>query len=197
MFSLLLASIFLLLLETSERRPNLLWWTAPLMLLWVNLHAGYPIGLVFIGLFLAGEALEAGIGPEPWQHFAPRLKRLAVAFALCLALVVLNPYGWRIYLYPFETLHSAAMQRFIQEWFSPNFHDPASLPLLLMLLALIGGAALSPRRLRLRNLLLLLVDHPGRLALPAAYSNSYAGHGSGCRRVWLKLGCRSAAPHRS
>jgi hypothetical protein len=163
MFSLLLASIFLLLLEASEHRPKLLWWTAPLMLLWVNLHAGYPIGLVFIGLFLAGEALEAAIRPEPWQLFAPRLKRLAGAFALCMVLVVVNPYGWRIYLYPFETLHSAAMQRFIQEWFSPNFHDPASLPFLLMLLALIAGAAFSARRLRPRNLLLLLVTIPAAL----------------------------------
>ena len=44
MFSLLLASVFLVLLDASERRPRLLWWTAPLMLLWVNLHAGFPIG---------------------------------------------------------------------------------------------------------------------------------------------------------
>ena len=47
------------------------------MLLWVNLHAGYPIGLAFIALFLIGEALEAAIGPEPWQKSAPRLKQLA------------------------------------------------------------------------------------------------------------------------
>ena len=67
MFSLLLASVFLVLLEASERRPQLLWWTAPLMLLWVNLHAGFPIGLAFIALFLVGEGLEAAIGPEPWQ----------------------------------------------------------------------------------------------------------------------------------
>ncbi len=67
MFSLLLASIFLVLLEASEQRPKLLWWTAPLMLLWANLHAGYPIGLAFIALFLLGEALEAAISPEPWQ----------------------------------------------------------------------------------------------------------------------------------
>src|SRR4029077_18881739 len=45
MFSLLLASTFLLLLEASAKRPMLVWWTPPLMLLWVNLHAGYPIGL--------------------------------------------------------------------------------------------------------------------------------------------------------
>jgi hypothetical protein len=163
MFSLLLASVFLLLLEASERRPRLLWWTPPLMLLWANLHAGYPIGLLFIGLFLVGETLEAGVRPEPWQIFLPRLRQLATALALCLGLVAVNPYGWRIYAYPFETLHSAAMQRFIQEWFSPNFHDPASLPLLLMLLALIAGLAFSPGRPRLRSLGLLLVTIPAAL----------------------------------
>ena len=163
MLSLLLASIFLLLLEASEQRPHLLWWIAPLMLLWVNLHAGYPIGLGFIALFLAGEALEAGIRPEPWQPSLPRLRRLAVSLALCLALVPLNPYGWRLYLYPFETLRSAAMHRFIQEWFSPNFHDPSYLPLLLMVLALIAALAFSPRRPRLRNLLLLLATIPAAL----------------------------------
>ncbi len=161
MFSLLLASIFLVLLEASEQRRTLLWWTAPLMFLWVNLHAGYPIGLAFIALFLLGEGLEAAIGP--WQKFAPRLRQLATAFGLGLALVALNPNGLRIYWYPFETLRSAAMHRFIHEWLSPDFHDPTYLPLLLMLLALIAGLALSPRCPRLRNLVLLLATIPAAL----------------------------------
>lgn len=163
MFSLLLASIFLLLLEASERHPGLLWWTAPLMLLWVNLHAGYPIGLAFLALFLAGEALEAGLHNHPWEEHLPRLKQLGAAFFLGLGLVAVNPNGIRIYGYPFETLRSAAMHRFIHEWFSPDFHDPTYLPLLLMLLALIAGLALSPRCPRLRNLLLLLVTIPAAL----------------------------------
>ena len=163
MFSLLLASIFLLLLEASERRPILLWWTPPLMLLWANLHAGFPIGLAFIALFLMGEALETAIGPDPWQKSAPRLEQLALAFGLCLATIALNPNGLRLYWYPFETLSSVAMHRFIQEWFSPDFHDPTYLPLLLMLLALVAGLAVSPRSPRLRNLLLVLATIPAAL----------------------------------
>jgi hypothetical protein len=163
MFSLLLASIFLVLLEASEQQPKLLWWTAPLMLLWVNLHAGYPIGLAFIALFLLGEGLEAAIGGEPRQKSASRLKRLAMAFGLCLALVVLNPNGVQIYWYPFETLRSAAMHRFIHEWFSPDFHDRTYLPLQLMLLALVAGLALLPRCPRLRTLVLLLATIPAAL----------------------------------
>lgn len=163
MFSLLLASIFLLLLEASEQRRQLLWWTAPLMLLWVNLHAGYPIGLAFLALFLIGEGLEAAVGPEPWSKFVPRCKALGLAFTFCLALVVVNPNGGRIYWYPFETLRSAAMHRFIHEWFSPDFHDSTYLPLLLMLLALITGLALSSRCPRLRSLVLLLATIPAAL----------------------------------
>ena len=163
MFSLLLASIFLVLLEASVRRPGLLWWTPPLMLLWVNLHAGYPIGLAFMALFLTGEALEAAIFPDLRSEALPRLKRLSLVLVVCLLVVPLNPNGWRIYPYPFETLRSAAMHRFIQEWFSPNFHDPTYLPLLGMLLALLVGLAYSPVRPRLRDILLLLVTIPAAL----------------------------------
>jgi hypothetical protein len=163
MFSLLLASLFLLLLAGSERRPSLLWWTAPLMLLWVNLHAGFPIGLAFLAFFLLGESLEAAVHSERWVQAVPRLKRLTLALVLCLALVAVNPNGFRIYSYPIETLRSPAMQKFIQEWFSPNFHDPNYLPLLLMLLALMAGLAFSPRRLRLRDLVLLLATIPTAL----------------------------------
>jgi hypothetical protein len=163
MFSLLLASIFLALLEESASRPFLLYWTPPLMLLWVNLHAGYPIGLVFLALFLLGETLEAVIYADRWASSAPRLQNLALAFAICLALVALNPYGLRLYSYPFETLRSAGMQKFIQEWFSPDFHDPMYLPLLFMLLALVAGLAISPRRPRLRDLVLLLATVPAAL----------------------------------
>ncbi len=163
MFSLLLASVFLVLLDASERRPRLLWWTAPLMLLWANLHAGFPIGLAFIAFFLIGEGLESAIGPEPWQKFLPRLKQLAAAFALCTALVAVNPNGIRLYWYPFQTLGSESMHRFIHEWFSPDFHDLTYLPLLLMLLALIAGLAVAPRCPRPRNLLLLLATVPAAL----------------------------------
>ncbi len=163
MFSLLLASIFLVLLEASAKRASLLWWTVPLMLLWVNFHAGYPIGLAFLTLFLLGETFEAAVHAGPWTQSVGRLKSLALAFILCLAVVPLNPNGLRIYSYPIETLLSPAMHKFIQEWFSPDFHDPMYLPLLLMLLALMTGLAFSPRRPRLRDLVLLLATIPAAL----------------------------------
>jgi hypothetical protein len=163
MFSLLLGSIFLVLLEGSAERPPLLWWTVSLMLLWVNLHAGYPIGLAFLALFLLGETLEAAVYTGRWKKSAARLRKLALALAFCVAVVPINPNGLQIYSYPIETLRSPAMQKFIQEWFSPDFHNPMYLPLLFLLLALVAGLALSPHRPRLRDLVLLLATVPAAL----------------------------------
>ena len=157
MFSLLLASVFLLILERSDEHPNLLWWTVPVMLLWVNLHAGYAMGIVLVALFLIGEVLDVAFGFKEWQRAAPRLRGLVLVLAACFAVVPLNPNGARLYWYPLRTLHSSSMQSYIDEWLSPNFHDPKYLPLLVMLLFIMVALGLSPRRLRPREAVLLLV----------------------------------------
>jgi hypothetical protein len=162
MLTLLLASVLLLILERSYRRPNLLWWTPLLMLLWVNLHAGYALGIALMALFLAGDALDAAVGFATFDSKdgsppAARFRALALAIAACTAVVPLNPYGAAIYAYPLETLRSRAMQNYIGEWLSPDFHQQRYLPTLAMILATVALPALSPRRLRPREVLLLSV----------------------------------------
>ena len=70
--SLLLTSLWLLILERSERNLKLLWWTLPLTLLWVNLHAGFALGLALSALFLAGEWIERAPGHS--RQSAPHLR---------------------------------------------------------------------------------------------------------------------------
>jgi hypothetical protein len=155
MFSLLLASLFLLILERSDKHPGMLWWMAPLTLLWVNLHGGYFVGIGLMILFLVGNVLEVAFGSEDWTRTAPHLRRLALAVVACLAVVPLNPNGMRMYWYPLETLRSRAMQTYVDEWFSPNFHQARALPFLCMILATLVTLGISSRRLRARELLLL------------------------------------------
>lgn len=154
--TLLLASIFLLILERSGQRPRLLWWIPPLMLLWVNLHAGYAVGIALLVIFLAGDALDIAFGNGQGQSVA-RLRGLALTLIVCVAVVPLSPYGTAMYHYPLETLHSRAMLAYIGEWASPDFHQGRYLPALLMMLATILLSGSSPRRLRARELLLLAV----------------------------------------
>jgi hypothetical protein len=155
MFSLLLASLFLLILEKPKQTPRLLWLLVPLTLIWVNLHAGYALGLVLIALFLAGELLDVAFGVEAWPVGRRNAALLCGVLLACAAVVPLNPYGTRMYTYPFETLLSQGMQSHIQEWFSPNFHDPSYLALLLMILGLCLALSYSRRRLRPSEFLLL------------------------------------------
>lgn len=162
MLTLLLASMLLLILERSYKRPGLLGLVPLLMLLWVNLHAGYALGLALIALFLLGDALDAAFGfaepgLEDQSARSVRSRTLAFLIVACAAVVMLNPYGTAMYTYPLETLRSRAMQSYIGEWASPDFHQPRYLPLLAMILATLLMSSLSSRRLRPRELLLLSV----------------------------------------
>lgn len=157
MFTLLLACIFLFILEQSYQRPKLLWCVLPLMLLWVNLHAAYAVGIVLLAVFLLGDALDRACGNDQAAQSAARFRTLALVLVACIAIIPLNPYGAALYRYPLETLHSRTMLAYIGEWASPDFHQARYLPLLFMMLATILLAALSPRRLRARELLLLAV----------------------------------------
>jgi hypothetical protein len=154
--SLLLTSLWLLLLERSERNPKLLWWTLPLTLLWVNLHAGFALGLTLSALFLVGELLEHMLGRS--QLSAPRLRASALILLLDLLIVPLSPNGMRMFSYPIETLRSAAMQNYITEWASPNFHHAEYWPFLLIVLCTFAILNWSRRQVRPRDVLLLLVS---------------------------------------
>jgi hypothetical protein len=164
MLSLLLASLFLFLLDRYRRGGNLNY-LIPLpiiMLAWVNLHAGYFLGLVLIGVYIAGGAIDLlvavlfkGEQAEP----APPLKfiiSLSITLGACILVTLANPNGVQIIIYPFQTLTSSSMQQFIQEWFSPDFHQLIWQPLAWLILALIGAGMISKKSISSANILLTL-----------------------------------------
>jgi hypothetical protein len=63
-----------------------------------------------------------------------------------------------MYSYPIETLRSAAMQNFIVEWASPNFHHPEYWPFLLIVIGTFAVLIWSRRPVRPRDVLLLAVS---------------------------------------
>lgn len=126
----------------------------PMMLLWVNFHAGYALGLGLIGLYLISMALD-----RKWQLLRPP----AVALVACAVVVPINPNGFRMFSYPLETITSPSMAAYIFEWASPDFHKLMFLPLALLLFALLAALALSPKRAHAGELFLLLVTGFGAL----------------------------------
>src|SRR5215213_3476664 len=157
-FTLLFAAIYLALLHrfVRERATRAIWWLVPLMIVWVNLHAGYLLGLVLIGAVIAGIVLDAWFAGEKLASHWPRLKTLALVFVACLVAVNLNPQGPRIFVFPFEFFLSPVQQDQVIDWLSPDFHQGELFPLLLLILLTIAALALSPKRVRPSELLLLL-----------------------------------------
>jgi len=156
MLTLLLASVYIVLLERFDpkEQSRRLWWLVPLMLLWVNLHAGFALGLALIGLYIVRAVLDG-----EWSHVRP----LFIVLVVCTAVVPLNPNGFRMFSYPYETLTSESMAAFIQEWHSPDFHQITYLPLAILLLSTFAAMALSPTRARLGEIFLVLITALGAL----------------------------------
>jgi hypothetical protein len=165
MFTFTLASLLLWLVEggtkldggTKTNRPHLLLWIPPLFLLWLNLHAGFALGLALLLAYGVGLIMETAVGTTLWQDARPILLRVLLVLLACLALVPLNPSGAQLYRYPFDTLRSPAMRSFIVEWFSPDFHEWLYRPFLLVWLLLLTALASSRSRPKGRVIVPLLL----------------------------------------
>lgn len=156
MFTFLLASLFLWLMERGQDCPRLLLWIPPVFLLWLNLHAGFALGPALLLAYCAGLVWEAIAGETPWGQVRSHLLRLLLALLACLAMVPLNPSGAQLYRYPLDVLRSAGMRSFIVEWLSPDFHQFRYVPFLLIGLALLVAFARARSRPKARVLVPLL-----------------------------------------
>jgi hypothetical protein len=146
MFTFAFASLLLWLIERGEQQPKALLWIPPLFLLWLNLHAGFALAIALLLTYGAGLLWETATGAALWNETRPLILRTAGLLSACLALVPLNPNGFRLYRYPFETLFSSGMRSFIVEWASPDFHQELYLPLLVLWLTLIVVFAFGFKR---------------------------------------------------
>jgi hypothetical protein len=158
MFSLLLASVFVSFLDCYARRERVpsIWWLVPVIVLWVNLHAGFALGLVLIALTIAGLLLDwLLLREDSFANAWLRARPLCWLLIVCGAAVALNPNGVRIYSYPFETLTSPAMMQYIEEWKSPDFHNPLFQALAVLMVGTFAALALSSKRVRPGQLLML------------------------------------------
>lgn len=123
------------------------------MALWANLHGGWVIGFVWLGVALVAEVVGWVWEPSNPAHRA-HVRFLAIVTAASLVAVLATPHGFSLYLYPFQTQGSVAQQKLIVEWFSPDFHQIYLRPFEAMVFIVIAGFAL--RRPRLYEFLLTM-----------------------------------------
>lgn len=106
----------------------------PIMVLWVNLHGGFLLGFLIVGIFCCGALLK-----RDWGSF----KVYGLAGSGCFLAIFINPLGWHIYDGVAGTL-GHFVQASITEWLSyyENITVPgnlaASTPGILYILLFIG-----------------------------------------------------------
>lgn len=110
MFSLLLLGLVVAVLLRMRRDDGRRLWLLPvLMLVWVNVHSLFIIGLFCIACAVAGAlASRLPLLPAGWRE-ASRLepscmRRLLLASAAAAVVTLVNPYGWEGVVFPLELL---------------------------------------------------------------------------------------------
>ncbi len=124
------------------------------MVAWANLHGGWVIAFVWLGVAIAAEAVGWIWNRDNPAHLK-HLRFLAIIFVACGVAILATPNGLGLVLYPFNTVGSVAQEKLIVEWFSPDFHQRYLWPFEAMILIAIAGFAL--RRPSLNDFLLTIV----------------------------------------
>ena len=115
------------------------WLAIPLFVVWANVHALYVIGLGVVGLYVVFTL----IGRTP---MTPRRWEMAALLLAVFGASMLTPAGPAGLLYPLRYVDAGDWGlRHISEWQSPDFHDPAQLGLLTLVVALlVNGNRATP-----------------------------------------------------
>jgi hypothetical protein len=153
--SFLLFVLLALVLDLAVERSAWLFLGPVLMVVWVNCHGGFPVGLALVGASVLAMLVQGGTIGERLRRTTPWL----LALTACVLATLVNPYGWQVYEYVLHTSGTASA-RGIDEWLPPGTNSlvgrvwVASLVGLLLLLPLTG------RRPSLRDLCALAVFLP-------------------------------------
>jgi hypothetical protein len=150
------------LLRFEDGEGWALLWLPPLMLLWVNVHAGFVLGLGLLGIFVTGRIWSALTTGRKEDRQAITL--LVIVFVVCLLATLLTPYGYKLHVHVYQYLSNSFLMNNIEEFASPNFHLPVYGFFELFLLLVIAGATAA--RNRISGLLLMLFSlHAGLYAI--------------------------------
>ena len=146
----------LLVLDRFQRTGKGLWLLPPLFALWINLHGSWVFGMVVLALTIASGLVEGEWGLVVARRWTSgELKKLLPVFAASLAALFVNPFGYKLVLYPFDLLfrQQGAMQ-YVEEWQSVDFSAGDGKLALIMILALLAAALFSRRKWKLDEVLL-------------------------------------------
>lgn len=146
----LLASLFLLAIYQYRKKHRWTWLIVlPLgMLVWVNSHGTFLIGLALVGIWLAQEIWETLLTPPEGGRLVAIKGILApgASFIITILVCLVNPRGFGIINYLKTLTGNSVVQNLVTEWAPPTFNSLLGTLFFIGLLVCAIVLALSPRR---------------------------------------------------
>jgi hypothetical protein len=122
-FSMPLTIATFIVLDRYHREGRGRLWLLPaMMLLWVNLHGGYILGLIMAIMYAGGNLFSWVVSGKADKGSEKRAKAFSLVVVLMFLAAFVNPHGPAILYFPFHLVGRSYIMDNIQEWLSPNFH---------------------------------------------------------------------------
>jgi hypothetical protein len=125
--SFLIGAVFLYTIYRYRHNPNpLLLAVFPVgMLVWVNSHGSFPVGLILLAIWFGDEAWQFAIAR--WKRRPVTQKEVSIAGVVLLlstAICLLNPRGAGIASYLISMGSNPTVQNTVPEWLPPSITSP-------------------------------------------------------------------------
>ena len=160
-FSFVLFALFYWILDGYRFHYRDKLWLLPLiMIVWVNAHGAFVVGLGLMAVFLVSESIRRMGDPNSKDTLSFRaLRKLCFVFAACIAATLLNPESFKVYDYIHIVLSDRASQQLVMEWQPPQIDTLLGFQMFFGLFGLaILGLIYSLRRINLTDLALFLAE---------------------------------------
>ncbi len=161
----------------GPRHTPSIWMLPLLMAVWVNVHGGFLLGFVLLGIYWLsavwqwlrhrGDRFEDALENI---RAGKRARDLALIGMLSTLATFVNPYGWRLHVHIYRYLSNRFLMDHIDEFQSPNFHLVAQKCFAVVLMLTLVALVVTRRDDRGSRMHL---EH-GLLVLFAVYSGLYA-----------------------
>jgi hypothetical protein len=126
MLGYLLLILALIILERFRQgRFGTLWLLPLLFLFWVNTHGSFVIGIIAIGVYAISGLFERRWGGLESTRWTPAQRlHLGTVFLASLIVLVVNPYGTKLVIYPVDMMFSQPVNlSIVREWQSMPFNS--------------------------------------------------------------------------
>ena len=151
--------VFAILLSFRDRRHGPLWLIPIIFCFWINCHAGWPFGLAVFALIFVGGFIQRDIGQltaAPWTESDK--KKLTTTLAASIVALFVNPFGYRLVLYPLDLAFRQAVNVSMGgEWASVDFNDPRGIYVIIALVAVFAMVLLPRRPWRIDDVMLTIL----------------------------------------